>query len=314
MQDCSRYDELLNALVDGELNEAEMRRLDAHLATCADCRKYLRVLETIHEELAQELPEPPETLRKGIMYKISVEKKRRFGAFGRWAVSAAVFCIALLGVIKLTGNNLKSMSGVVAETAKSAAATMADAAAEGFDYIREHDSAADEASAADTMMTYAVSVAPGAEAPWPQPNGVDDSAMANGAVSGASAEEDSEVKSPAPTESNEANGDNAEFSDDLRGEAIASIYDAANLPGYDAGMEALNGETAYSGVGILYALPEGMPGKKWKELPAPTGQRRWLVKKSIMDELAAENVFDELYFGDLLADSGLIIQLTDKEL
>ena len=302
MQDCSRYHEMLSALVDNALSEEESRELDAHLATCARCRSDLRLLQTLHETLGQALPDPPETLRKGVMYKVGLEKKRRFGAFGRWAVSAAVFCIALLGVVKLTGNDLKSMRSVTAEAAKSVANTMADAAADGFDYIRENDIAADESSAADGVMTYMVA-APGAEAPWPQPEGFASNSMAGGANLQAAITEDNKAAAAADTAPEDAEEDRE----------IASIYDAANLPGYDVGMQVLNGATSYSGVGILYAMPEGLPGKKWKELPAPTGQRRWLVKKSIMDELAADNVFDELYFGDLLAESGLIIELTDEE-
>lgn len=302
MQDCSRYDEMLSALVDDELSEEEARELDAHLANCAECRSYLRLLQTMHEGLGQALPDPPEMLRKGVMYKVGLEKKRRFGAFGRWAVSAAVFCVALLGVIKLTGNDLKSMRSVTANAAKSVASTVADAAADGFDYIRENDIAANEASAADGIMTYAVA-APGAEAPWPQPEYYAANTMTNGAGMQASLKQHSEDSDAADAEPAEAE----------ESREITSIYNAENLRGYDAGMEVINGATAYSSVGILYELPEGLPGRKWKELPAPAGQRRWLVKKDIMDELAADNVFDELYFGDLLADSGLIIELIDEE-
>lgn len=306
MQDCSRYDEMLSALVDGELNEAETQELDAHLATCADCRKYLRLLQTMHEELGQALPDPPENLRRGILYKAGLEKqRRRFGAVGRWTVSAAVFCIALLGVVKLTGNDLESMRTVAGDTAKSVAGTMAGAAAEGFDYIRENDSAADESYAADGVMTYSIA-APGAGAPTEQAD-----MTVKGAVFGSTANQ------AAAASESEPDGEEAAEDDPhmiMTPEAeVSSIYDAKNLRGYEAGMEAVNGATAYSSVGILYDMPEGLPGRKWKEQPAPIGQRRWLVSKDIMDELSADNVFDELYFGDLLADSGLIIELMEED-
>ena len=299
MQDCSRSGELLSALVDDELSEEEARELDTHLATCARCRSDLRLLQTLHEELGQALPDPPETLRSGIMYKVGLEKKRRFGAFWRWAASAAVFVFALLGVVKLTGNDLKSMRSVTADAAKSVASTVADAAADGFDYIRENDAAADESDAAGGVMTYAIA-APGAESPWPQPEGFAANAAAGNAVMPASTKQKSE-------------SDSAETADAEEDREFTSIYDASNLRGYDVGMEMLNGATAYSAVGIIYELPEGLPGRKWEEMIAPIGQRRWLVKRGIIDELAAENVFDELYFGDLLADSGLIIELMDEE-
>lgn len=296
MQDCTRYDEMLNALVDGELNEAEARELNAHLATCAECRSYLRLLQTMHAELGQTLPDPPDTLRKGIMYKVGLERKQRSRAFVRWAVSAAVFCVALLGVVKLTGNDLKSMRSVTADAANSIVGIRADAAANGADAIPEND------IAANGSITYMVA-APGAGAPLPQPEGSEPDDMADGA--------DMETVIKEKREDDGKNGMVPAEADENR--EFVNIYDASNLRGYDTGMEVLNGATAYAAVGILYTMPEGLPGQKWQELIAPVGQRRWLVKKSVMDKLAADNVFDELYFGDLLADNGMIIELTDGE-
>ena len=296
---------MLSAFVDGELSEAETRELESHLATCADCRKYLRLLAAVHDELGRDLPDPPQIMRRGVMYKIGLQKKRRFGGFARWAVSAAVFCIALLGVIRLTGNDLKSMSAVAADTAKTVAGNMADAAADGFDYIRENDAAASEENAADGVMTYAVNAAP-ANAPEPRPEPAENGLPAGYSLMQAAPSAESAEAPPAETMLTKA-------AEDADGSEVASIYDASTLRGYNAGMEALEEAGSYSAVGILYAMPDGLPGRKWKKQDAPEGQLRWLVKKEVMDELSADSVFDELYYGDLLAENGLIIELIDEE-
>lgn len=286
LQDCSRYDEMLSAFVDGELSEGEARELNAHLATCAACRSYLRLLQTMREELGQPLPDPPDTLRKGVMYKVGLDRKWRSHGFVRWAVSAAVFCIALLGVVKLTGNDLKRMPS--AATAESGIADL------GMNAV-END------IADDGIMTY-MAAAPGAGAPLPQPEDFESDDMAGGA----------DMQTTSTKGSRENGGDAAPTEAEEKRE-FGSSYDASNLRGYDTALEVLNGATAYAGVGILYAMPEGLPEQKWQELIAPIGQRRWLVKREVLDKLAADNLFDELYFGDLLAESGMIIELTDGE-
>ena len=294
LQDCSRYDEMLSAFVDGELSESETRALRAHLESCADCRDYLRLLETMHEGLSQALPDPPQALRRGVMYKLGLEKKRRFGIFGHWAVSAAVFCIVLLGVIRLTGNDLRSIGGAAADAAITVAGS--------FDYMRETSTAA----STDSNAVAAAS-------PMPEPDSPEEAAQAVEAPGApllmgiAPADTgDAEVAEEAaiPDSENDVAADGS----------FGSIYDASTLRGYAAGMDALQEEESYAAVGILYALQEGLPDRQWKaQQDAPAGQRRWLVKKSVMDRLAESNTFDELYYGDLLAENGLIIELTDEE-
>ena len=55
MQDCSKYDILINAKLDGALDEEEERELEAHLASCDDCRNYLRLLELMKDGLREDL-------------------------------------------------------------------------------------------------------------------------------------------------------------------------------------------------------------------------------------------------------------------
>lgn len=278
MQDCSRYDELLSAYLDGEVSAEEKQEIEAHLDSCADCRRYLSLLRTMQENLQQDLPAPPEKLRQGVMYKIGLEQKRKgfmFGAFGKWTVLAAMCCLAVLGAVKLGGSGIR----------KSA------------------DTAAPMTAVADMAETSATGSA----------NSFAGGAMANAAEK--RREEPAAAPEPLPAEEAESEELFMYTSDSAAAEepAPAGIYDASALPGYSVGMDALDSAAAYSAVGILYELPEGYPAKNWEEQPAPFGQKRWLLSREKMDALAEAGIFDELYYGDLLADSGLIIQLTEGE-
>ena len=53
MQDCSKYDIMLSARLDGTLNKKDARELEKHLAECAECRKYLQLLETVKDGLRE---------------------------------------------------------------------------------------------------------------------------------------------------------------------------------------------------------------------------------------------------------------------
>lgn len=284
MQDCSKYDELLSAYLDGEVSETEKAEIEAHLESCADCRKYLSLLRTMRDDLQQELPEAPEMLRRGVMYKIGLEQKRKrvlFGSFGKWTAIAAVCCLAVLGAVRLGGAGLQ-------KSADAAAPMMAEA--DTAEVMYSTSAAVSNGFAADMeTMNTAVN---GMEAPAPEPK---------------------EKRMEEPAESNAF----AYAADTANTEEAAaapeSIYDASRLPGYEAGMDALDSSISYCAVGILYSLPEGYPAKDWEEQMAPYGQRRWLVRSEVMDALAAEGIFDELYYGDLLADSGLIMELTEGE-
>jgi anti-sigma factor RsiW len=59
MSECSKYNLLISAYIDGELSEAEAEELKQHLDTCKDCRAYLKMLEAVSKQLGNTLIEPP---------------------------------------------------------------------------------------------------------------------------------------------------------------------------------------------------------------------------------------------------------------
>ncbi len=100
MRDCDKYLEMISAMVDGELDAEQETELRTHIDSCGDCAKVYDAFMGISDVLGDDLIAPPETLAKGIMYKIDLQKKggagRRF-AFGRYTAIAACLALALFG-------------------------------------------------------------------------------------------------------------------------------------------------------------------------------------------------------------------------
>ena len=292
MQDCAKYDNMLNARVDGTLNKKDAKELDKHLAACADCRKYLQLLEDIRDGLHEDLPDPPETLREGIMYKIGLEKHRKlhFGAMGRWTAIAAVLCVVIFGVVKLTG------SGVMKAAAPEAAPALYSANGGG--------ATADTAGAEDGGMLYESKLAVKGnaavpeEAPAPVPEPVPASA-AGGTASNDQAFRAEEADSIGGAEKEPENG---------------SVYLAGSLPGYDIARAALDSGDWW-GVCIFYgALPEGLGAGSWQtKIPEDGEKERWQLSSEALQALEKGTEWDEFYYGDWNSGQGLVIVIADEE-
>lgn len=97
MAECDMYLEMISELVDGELGGEDEAALRAHMEGCADCKRVYEAYRSIGEAMRGEPVEPPETLARGVMYKIrrieSGYSTKRF-AFGKFTAFAA--CLALV--------------------------------------------------------------------------------------------------------------------------------------------------------------------------------------------------------------------------
>ncbi len=116
MSDCQKYIEMISAMVDGELTAEQEAELRTHIDRCWECAKVYDAFMGISDVLADDMVAPPETLAKGIMYKINLNKKggasRRF-AVGRFTAIAACLVLVLFGASHfglLDGLNLGSSS------------------------------------------------------------------------------------------------------------------------------------------------------------------------------------------------------------
>lgn len=118
MTDCDKYIEMMSAMIDGELTSEQETELRTHIDECKDCKRVYNAFKGISDALSDELVTPPDKLVKGVMYKISVQKKanRRF-AFGRFTAIAACLALVLFGASHFglfSGTKLNSTESTLA--------------------------------------------------------------------------------------------------------------------------------------------------------------------------------------------------------
>ncbi len=314
MQDCSKYDTMLSAYLDGELGEAELGELEEHLGSCRECRKYLALLKSVKEGLKEDLPDPPETLREGIAYKLSLETRRQklyFGAFGRWTAIAAVLCLVLFGVLRLTGSGLSGAEKAVpAEGAgRYNASFKSSSGGASADYGSQESARepAEAMQAAPAGAPRAAIAAGGASA--------DDAgnSFADGAAEEESAPTAANDTAAPPIEAAAAPPPEAAAAPDAVWEAPTS-YMTDTLRGSQAGLLAVK-EGDYHSVLVFYdALPEDVSTENWAmQTPREGELRRWLVSAEELQGLMESGSCDEVYFGDGLAGQGLVLLIAVEE-
>lgn len=100
---CEEIYGLLSAKLDHALTEAEEACLQAHLDTCADCRRLYEAMFSIEQQTKALAQPAPEGLKRGVLYRIRQEaggkqKKRRFFGLGTGIGAAAAILVLLIGV------------------------------------------------------------------------------------------------------------------------------------------------------------------------------------------------------------------------
>jgi hypothetical protein len=107
--------DLLSAFVDGELTEREQVTLEAHLASCADCRGVLDALRATLGDLAS-IPEAVPSQRDSWALRSAIAKERRLDRRGRrWYLisgGAAAALVAILAFALSTGTPGADGAGV----------------------------------------------------------------------------------------------------------------------------------------------------------------------------------------------------------
>lgn len=295
LRDCMKYDMLISARLDGELSDEEARELDDHLASCEDCRRYLRLMEDVKEGLRENLPPPPDTLKSGVMYKIGLEKKRSklvFGAFGRWTAVAAVICVVIFGAVRMGG------SGVMQSAARPESAEVYKSGGSSASFSASLDAASAPApapTADEAPLRASASMAAG------------DGGAEAVLTAGKSAPDGAEVE-----EAPSATADPGYVRNDAVNEP--SVYEADSLRGYEIGRSAL-GDGDYACVCIFYnALPEKLSTVGWLEQRPEEGELgRWLTDAETLRTLETEYPWNEFYYGDLSSGQGLVIVIAGEE-
>jgi len=281
MAKCDQYNEMLSAYVDGVLGRSDAKKLKKHLDSCSECRKYLALLQTIHTDLREDLPDPPETLAPGIMMKLKGENGRKkwyFGSFGRWTAIAAVLCLAVFGIVRLTGSGGGETADTVngyrmASTAAGAPTAAGSSSGGATGGASPADNAAEEYLSGIESCSLAT-----ADATEPEPAA--DSAFDEGA---ALTEEKMPVPMPAALPAPEADTELFDTVEAPAEAAPSSVYDAASLRGYDLGRAALD-EGEWYAVCICYTLPERIAPADWLPLTPGEGEiGRWSVSRETAD-------------------------------
>lgn len=119
MKYCEEYAALISAWLDGELNEEETGRLQAHLFTCPGCRAYLADLKAMGRAFPTlEEVEVPEGFTASVMDRVRAqtppEKKRvshtLWRRWGAWACCLALLVLVGGGVWRadLVSHNMKN--------------------------------------------------------------------------------------------------------------------------------------------------------------------------------------------------------------
>jgi hypothetical protein len=134
---CADYRDRIDDLVDGTLDAAAVRELEAHLATCASCARRaadLRAIRATARALERHLPPPGAWAAIASRIEADAARRARFGTLG-WLAAAAVLVIVSTSVIFLllerpdVSRSAAVPAGSPAATAPAEPAGNADSAA-----------------------------------------------------------------------------------------------------------------------------------------------------------------------------------------
>jgi len=98
--DCRKFRNMVSRELDGELEEAVREGLDAHLASCAGCRRFREIsLAGLSIHRAARDADPPASLLPSILAAVEVESRRSpMPGWLRLAVPAAAAAAAVTGI------------------------------------------------------------------------------------------------------------------------------------------------------------------------------------------------------------------------
>lgn len=169
MSECTKIQELISALVDGEVSESEKTEIEKHIEACPECKAMFEAFTAVSESLF-ELEEVPENLHESIMREVKNEGRKKKSPWLKILPLAACFALVIFAAFSINGaepdpsdNMLVGAVGTpVAETDSSEDETANSFAVNGSaEVILRGDSEApalpEGAIAADRTKSYTVS-------------------------------------------------------------------------------------------------------------------------------------------------------------
>jgi len=97
---CQAFEELIQRKLDGDIAPDDRRRLEGHLADCADCRKALSQYEWIAETPAAASPAGEARVSAAVMERIRARRPRL-----QWGLAVAAAACVVLAVLVLVGRS-----------------------------------------------------------------------------------------------------------------------------------------------------------------------------------------------------------------
>ena len=130
MNECERFQEMISALLDGELSAEEEAELRAHMAECPDCAAMAAAFAAVSEAVAAQ--DVPATLHDGIMAKVRAAEKagkiQHTIVRLRPILAAAACLVVVIGTVFALRNTLH-FGRSAAKSADAAASIAAEPAA-----------------------------------------------------------------------------------------------------------------------------------------------------------------------------------------
>ena len=109
MSACDKYQEMISALLDGELTEEEQTQVRAHIASCAECRAMYEAFSALNAAVSADV-DVPESLHDGIMARVhsaeTATKTQGKLTVLRRTVSLAACLVVIVGTVFALRNNL----------------------------------------------------------------------------------------------------------------------------------------------------------------------------------------------------------------
>lgn len=103
MADCGKYDDMISALIDGELADSETGDLNEHARNCRSCAELIKLYITMSSTMNDTEETPPNDLSRNIMGQIRHDNKKskRIRGLRRLTAVAAVLVVVISGLFMI---------------------------------------------------------------------------------------------------------------------------------------------------------------------------------------------------------------------
>lgn len=118
MSECSRIQELISALVDGEVSESEKTEIEKHVEVCSECKAMLVAFTAVSESLSA-LEEVPEGIHESVMREVKNEGKRKKSPWLKILPLAACFALVIFAAFHISGWETEDVDNMPPLTVKA---------------------------------------------------------------------------------------------------------------------------------------------------------------------------------------------------